>query len=86
MALLAVLGSVSRKAARRSFALGVGYRTCEDSSLRFVQDDRSTFWSFAKFGFDEMSSIFGTWHVTNVSAANVWLLRFCIQGYSRTIT
>jgi len=77
-----IITSVTRQG-RKAIAsvwrrLGGGKRRIAD--LRFVADDRVTFWSIGRLGTEEVTSISGTWHVTNVSAANVCLLRFRIRG------
>jgi hypothetical protein len=82
LGLLAVLGSATTKgraALTRAWRRVMGTKP-KIADLRFVQDDRRTFWSFAKLGSDDVSSIFGAWNVTNLSTLSVCLLRFRIRS------
>jgi hypothetical protein len=50
-------------------------RSRQHADLRFVADDRETFWSIVKES-EQVMSFHGTFHVTNVTDIDVCLLKF----------
>jgi hypothetical protein len=54
--------------------------------LRFVQDERQSFWGPARRGEEPGTQVAGHWHVTNTSDRNVVLLRVRLDGYQSDVS
>jgi hypothetical protein len=49
--------------------------------IRFVLEERQSFWGPAKSGHEDGTQVHGHWHVTNMTDRNVVLLRARLEGH-----
>jgi hypothetical protein len=54
-----------------------------DRRLRFVQNERDSFWGPCGRGDEPGTQVAGRWHVTNTSDQNIFLLRARLDGHAR---
>jgi hypothetical protein len=56
-------------------------RVKPERPLRFVSDERQSCWGRCRLGDQRGTSVFGQWHVTNISDRNILLLKARLPNY-----